>query len=149
MSFEARRAGMKAGNPSTHAAPSALKSILFQLSTASRPWLLNDGPSDLNTTPSDADIRLHRVRYLIASRHVIYSVITSYERRKSIDTEAFLNKNAHDFTLTASGCPEATLYVLNRSPSNEHFSSPAHQHWRRDVFPAGHLFHHRRPNDSE
>ena len=30
------------------AAPSALDDFLFRLSTASRPWLLNDGPSDLS-----------------------------------------------------------------------------------------------------
>jgi hypothetical protein len=36
-------------------------------------------------------------------------------QHKSIDTKAFLNKNAHDFMLTASHYVRAITYVLNRS----------------------------------
>ena len=49
---EARRAGTHLrGELRFSAAPSALNDFYFGPATASRPWLLNDGPADLTPRP--------------------------------------------------------------------------------------------------
>ena len=69
MKFEARRAGIKLGTSSTGRTYGA-QSILFQLSTASRPWLFRDDPSDLASLLLDPNNRYFR----ISSRRLFGSV---------------------------------------------------------------------------
>ena|ERR1043166_4454769 len=47
MNFEARRADIRTGKPFNSCRTFGAQSILFQLSTASRPWLLNAASSAL------------------------------------------------------------------------------------------------------
>ena len=51
-------------------APAALKDAYFGLATASRPWLLNDGPSDLALTPVTPLNQPKSVKYVITVKRV-------------------------------------------------------------------------------